>query len=189
MSEKKFVLLFGPPAVGKMSVGRELEKLSGLKLFHNHMTIELVLPFFEFGSPSFSKLNNSFRMDIFNEVAKSELAGMTFTFVWALDLDGEKEYVESITKVFADQGAKIFFVELQAELSERLTRNRGVERLEAKASKRDVEASEKRLLSNHQKYQMNTKDGEVFPFPNFLKIDSTKLSPLETAKKINEFIS
>lgn len=43
----KFVLIFGPQAVGKMTVGYELEKVSDLKLFHNHMTIELVNPFFE----------------------------------------------------------------------------------------------------------------------------------------------
>ena len=41
----KFVLIFGPHAVGKMTVGYELEKITGLKLFHNHMTIELVSPF------------------------------------------------------------------------------------------------------------------------------------------------
>ena len=43
----KFVVIFGPPAVGKMTVGQELAKLTGLKLFHNHMTIELVLNFFD----------------------------------------------------------------------------------------------------------------------------------------------
>ncbi len=37
----KFVLLFGPQAVGKMTIGYELEKLTGLKLFHNHMTLEI----------------------------------------------------------------------------------------------------------------------------------------------------
>lgn len=41
----KFVLIFGPQAVGKMTVGHELEKRTDLKLFHNHMTIELVTPF------------------------------------------------------------------------------------------------------------------------------------------------
>ena len=45
------VVLFGPPAVGKMTVGRELERLTGLPLFHNHMTIELVVPFFDFDTP------------------------------------------------------------------------------------------------------------------------------------------
>jgi shikimate kinase len=41
----KFVLIFGPQAVGKMTVGQELAKITGLKLFHNHMTIERVPPF------------------------------------------------------------------------------------------------------------------------------------------------
>lgn len=53
MAEKKLLILFGPPAVGKMTVGKELSALTGMKLFHNHMTIELVLPFFEFGTPPY----------------------------------------------------------------------------------------------------------------------------------------
>ena len=38
----KFILIFGPQAVGKMTVGQELAKITNLKLFHNHMTIDLV---------------------------------------------------------------------------------------------------------------------------------------------------
>ena len=45
--------LVGPPAVGKMTVGQEIAARTGMRLFHNHMTIELVLQFFEFGSPPF----------------------------------------------------------------------------------------------------------------------------------------
>ncbi|HDR7606865.1 TPA: hypothetical protein QCX41_004389 [Bacillus mycoides] len=41
----KFILIFGPQAVGKMTVGQELAKLTDLKNFHNHMTIDLVSPF------------------------------------------------------------------------------------------------------------------------------------------------
>ena len=41
----KFILLFGPQAVGKMTVGQELAKITDLKLFHNHMTIDLVSHF------------------------------------------------------------------------------------------------------------------------------------------------
>jgi len=81
---KKLVILFGPPAVGKMTIGKELEKLSGLKLFHNHMTIEVVLPFFKFGSKKFNKLTGNFRRQIFEEVANSHHPGLIFTFVWAL---------------------------------------------------------------------------------------------------------
>lgn len=51
MVQMKLVIIFGPQAVGKMTVGQELEKLTGLKLFHNHMTIELVSHFLIMGLP------------------------------------------------------------------------------------------------------------------------------------------
>lgn len=35
----KIVLITGPQAVGKMTVGQELSKITDLKLFHNHMTM------------------------------------------------------------------------------------------------------------------------------------------------------
>lgn len=41
----KLIIIFGPQASGKMTIGHELEKLTELKLFHNHMTIELLAPF------------------------------------------------------------------------------------------------------------------------------------------------
>ena len=47
---KKFVLIFGPQAVGKMTVGQELAKMTDLKLFHNHMTIDLLEPLYGFSS-------------------------------------------------------------------------------------------------------------------------------------------
>lgn len=42
----KLVFLFGDAAVGKMTVGQQLTKITDLKLFHNHMSIELVLEIF-----------------------------------------------------------------------------------------------------------------------------------------------
>ncbi len=68
----RLVLLFGPQAVGKMTVGQELAKMTGLKLFHNHMTIDLVLNFFEYGTPPFKRLVNSFRNEILTEVCHFE---------------------------------------------------------------------------------------------------------------------
>lgn len=42
----KLVFLFGNTAVGKMTVGQELMKITDLRLFHNHMTIEPVIEIF-----------------------------------------------------------------------------------------------------------------------------------------------
>ncbi len=39
----KLVFIIGNAEVGKMTVGRELMKITGLRLFHNHMSIEPVI--------------------------------------------------------------------------------------------------------------------------------------------------
>lgn len=149
----KFIVIFGPPAVGKMSVGYELAKLTGYKLFHNHMTIDLVLNFFDFEQPQFQTLVSEFRRRVFEEVADSDLSGLIFTFVWALDLQTERAYIERSCDIFREKGAAIYFVELEAELSERLRRNESEFRLSQKSPKRDVEKSRERLLEDDKKFQ------------------------------------
>ena len=44
--QKTLVIILGPHAVGKMTVGQELEKITDLRLFHNHMSIELTRKLF-----------------------------------------------------------------------------------------------------------------------------------------------
>lgn len=179
----KFILIFGPPAVGKMSVGRELEKLTGIKLFHNHMTIELVAPFFYFGTKSFNRLVTLFRKEIFKEVAKSDLKGIIFTFVWAFNLPSEEKYLKKVLKVFEAEKADIYFVELEADIKERLKRNKTAERLEHKPTKRDLKKSEYFLLEDEKKIRMNSNPGEI-KRKNYLKINNTNL----TAKKVAQLI-
>ena len=40
--KKTLVIIIGPHAVGKMTVGQELARITDLRLFHNHMSIELI---------------------------------------------------------------------------------------------------------------------------------------------------
>lgn len=44
--QMKLLFLIGNAAVGKMTVGQELMKITNLRLFHNHMTIEPVIEVF-----------------------------------------------------------------------------------------------------------------------------------------------
>lgn len=178
-----FIVIFGPPAVGKMTVGYELAKLTGMKVFHNHMTIDLILEFFPYGHKKFSTLVSEFRQRIFEEVATSDLPGMIFTYVWALDQPADKEQVDSYCDIFRRNGANVYFVELEAHLMERLERNKSEFRLSKKSSKRDTSRSEKNLLNTESQYQMNT-DGDFFYQENYLKINNTNISPEETAKRI-----
>jgi hypothetical protein len=178
-----FVVIFGPPAVGKMTVGYELAKVTGMKVFHNHMTIDLILEFFPYGSEKFNTLVSEFRQRILEEVAASDLPGLIFTYVWALDEPGDHEQIESYSEIFKKNGADVYFVELEADLEERLERNRSEFRLEKKPSKRDVSRSEKYLLNTDKQYRMNT-DGDFFHQEDYLKINNTNLSPEETVKQI-----
>lgn len=138
----KCVLVFGPQAVGKMTVGQELAKATGLKLFHNHMTIDLVTQFFDYGSEAGQRLINLFRQEIFEEFSKSNLYGMIFTYVWAFNLKEDWDYVNQLAQLFESRGGTVYYVELEADLEERLERNKSSNRLEHKPSKRNIEWSE-----------------------------------------------
>ena len=178
-----FVVIFGPPAVGKMTVGHELAQLTGFKLFHNHMAIDLVLNFFPYGHPQFGKLVGEFRRRIFEEVAASDLLGLIFTYVWALNDLADKAYIDDYATIFHDRGGDKYFVELEAEQAERLRRNSTEFRLAHKPSKRDIARSQQNLLDADERYKLNSRD-DFFYQDNYLKINTTSLSAAETAKMI-----
>ena len=180
MGAMKLVLLFGNAAVGKMTVGQELMKLTGLRLFHNHMTIEPVLEIFgSFNGEAIRRLRDV----VFEEFAKSDNKGMIFTYMWAFNQQSDWDYVEHVKSIFV--GAEVYYVELVASQQVRLERNRTENRLKHKASKRDVETSDRRLLNDDVKYRCESLEGEI-TFPNYLRIDNTNLSPEEAAKRIQE---
>lgn len=182
------VIIVGPPAVGKMSVGQELSKITDFKLFHNHMTIELVLNFFNFGEESFNKLVSYFREKIFEEVSKSELKGLIFTYVCDFDSGDDKNYLRKVEDIFKE--SNIYYVELEADLSERLKRNKGESRLVEKPSKRDIKKSEEMLLQHVKNHKLNSdKDEDFFKEKKYIRIDNTNVLQDEVAKIIkNKFI-
>ena len=180
-----FIVIFGPPAVGKMTVGAELAQRTGFKLFHNHMTIDLVLSFFPFGHPQFSKLVSEFRQRIFEAVAASDLPGLIFTYVWDLNNPTDKAGIDAYTALFRQQGGRITFVELEAEQAERLKRNSTEFRLAHKPSKRNIARSQQNLLDADERYTMNSTN-DFFYQDNYLKIKNTALSAAEAAEMIIE---
>jgi len=181
----KFIILFGPLAVGKMTVGQELEKITGLKLFHNHMTIEFLLPFFKMSSKSFKKLVNSYRIQFFEEVVKSDLEGIIFTYVWELDQKADHDFIDTIVEIFKKENASVYYVELEASIEARLKRNKSANRIKHKPSKIDIEKSEAELLETDRDYITNT--GTIkFNRDNYLKIHNTELNAAQVAKLIKE---
>ncbi len=181
----KFLLIIGPQAVGKMTVGQELEKITGYKLFYNHMTIEMVRKIFDYDKKSFRKMNQIIRYEVFKEFAKSNEEGIIFTgcFDFGNDFKEEKEEVNKWMKLFDET----YVVELEAELKERLKRNKTENRLKHKESKRDLEWSENDLLRSVKKHRLNSKEGEGEKiFKNYVKINNTTIPAKKVAKMIKE---
>jgi hypothetical protein len=178
----KLVFLIGDAAVGKMTVGQELMKITDLRLFHNHMMIEPVIEIFgAYNAPVTLQL----REVIFREFAKSDNCGMIFTYLWAFDMPSDWEYVAHVADIFKQQGAEIYYVELIAPQEIRLQRNETENRLLHKASKRDLESSRARVLRDDSNYRCVSLPGEI-PFENYLRIDNTNISAEEAATMIKE---
>lgn len=181
----KLVLIIGPQAVGKMTVGQELEKITELKFMHNHETLELPARLFGWESKSRYKLTYMFRMAIFEEMAKSQLEGLIFTCVFAFELKEEWEWLEKVKKMFYDNNGEIYIAELEADIQERLKRNKTENRLNNKPSKRNIEFTEEELVRDTKNHRLNSMDGEVKE-KHYIKINNTNLSAEEVAKKIKE---
>lgn len=183
----KFLMIFGPAAVGKMAVGFELAQMTGFKVFHNHMTIEPLIRIFPHGSPHFNRLDKEFRFRIFEEAAISDLKGLIFTMVWALGIKADEDYVTEIVNIFSAQDIETNFVELEADQKIRLERNKTRLRLEEKPSKRDLEWSEDSVKKMDRDYRLNSSPTQPFEYSlNYIKINNTYLSASETAKLIKE---
>lgn len=176
----KLVIIIGNGAVGKMTVGQELAKITGLRLFHNHMSIEPIIDIFgEYNGDIVRK----FRELVFTEFVKTDKYGLIFTYIWAFDTQSDWDYMEHLREIF--KGADIYYAELVAPQKVRLQRNTTENRLKHKPSKRNLEWSNEMIIESDLENRLERYDGEV-PYENYIKIDNTNLSAAETAKIIRD---
>ena len=170
----KLIFLYGAPTVGKLTVAQELAKLTGFRVFHNHLKIDCIEPVFDFGTPSFSRLINLIRLETVAEAARAHV-NLIFTYCYAKDFDDA--HVAEFAKTIEANGGEICFVLLTCERGE--------------LERRVLEESRKQ----YSKAQNNEILGEILgkydlssPVPQreSLLIDNTNLSAAEAARKIVE---
>lgn len=179
------VVIFGPPAVGKMTVGHALAERTGLRLFHNHVTSDVVTRFFDYATPAYGRLITEIRTRIFEEVAASDLPGLIFTYVWALDDPRDTTFVDRLASIFRERARAAYYVELAASQEERLRRNASTFRLAEKPTKRDLEASRRHLLDADLRYRLNSA-GEFEGRSDYLRIENDEVEPAAAAERIIE---
>ena len=177
----KLVFIIGSGAVGKMTVGQELMKITGLRLFHNHMAIEPVIEIFGYFD---GKTILDIREAVFRNFAASSNYGMIFTYMWAFDHQEDWDYIEHIKDIFRPYNTEFYYVELIAPQEIRLARNATENRIKNKPSKADGKLSAERLKKEDQ-YRLVSKEGEI-PFGNYLRIDNSNLSAADAARLIRQ---
>jgi adenylate kinase family enzyme len=180
----KFITIVGPHAVGKMTVGEELSKLTGFPLFHNHTTIDLVLKYMTWDEGF--DLVLKFREDIMRRVASLQKPGLIYTMIWDFDSRGDWDHIQKNDDIFKD--GERYYVELYSNLETRQKRNITENRLQKKWTKRNLEWSQKEIVSSMSRHRMTSNETEV-PYKNYLKIDNTNLTPEEVAKIIYKYFS
>lgn len=190
----ELLLIVGPPAVGKMTVGRAVCERTDFRLFHNHHTIEPLLEIFGFGTPAFRTLNSEFRRRVIEEAAATGTR-LVFTLVWNVEEREDADAVRRLIAPYAGAGLPVSFVELYADLATRLERNTGEERILHKRSKRDLAWSDAHVREMDAAHVMNTRPGhptpadEVLAGHPHLRLDNGCLSPGQAAEEITAWLA
>lgn len=184
------IVLIGSQAVGKMTVGKELEKQIDGKLLFNHQTLDLFADFLGYSKDAFL-LSDRTRKELFKAFVNNPETNTTKTIIFTVVIDFDSaydiEFLQDISSIFLEANQKVYFVELVAALRERLKRNVHEERLKAKPSKRDTKFSRKEILTSARKNRLESRENEVkklFPVVKHLKINNTKLAPKEVCTQI-----
>lgn len=184
------IVLIGSQAVGKMTVGKELEKQIDGKLLFNHQTLDLFADFLGYSKDAFL-LSDRTRKELFKAFVNNPETNTTKTIIFTVVIDFDSaydiEFLQDISSIFLEANQKVYFVELVAALRVRLKRNVHEERLKAKPSKRDTNFSRRELLTSTLKNRLESRENEVkklFPAVKHLKINNTKLAPKEVCTQI-----
>jgi hypothetical protein len=178
------IVIFGPGAVGKASVGQALAARTGFRLFHNHLTADPVAQLLGWDHPQFTALTWSLRMQLFRAaLADAAHPGVIFTFVWAFNVAEDGECMAALRDLFLAHGCRVRFVELSADLPTRLAREGTPQRLQMKPAKQDVASARSYLQQAAAQYQDQSLG--QFPWPDdWMLIDTEQYQPEQAAEQI-----
>jgi hypothetical protein len=174
----KLIIIYGPPAVGKLTVAKELAKITGYKLFHNHLTVDLVYSLFSFGTKEYSDLVEKIRLDAIGFAAKNKLKGMIFTLVYGVETHGGRKddiFIKKIIGRVKKYNGQTLFVKLSCKDGELHKRLKHPSRKEFKKIN-NVE------ILNSIRGRCDV-DSEI-PFVKNQSIDNTSLPPKKVARMI-----
>ena len=169
----KLIFLYGPPASGKLTVAKQLSKLTNIPVFHNHLTRDLVNDIYkgELG-PNYG-LVDKLRNDVFEYCAQKG-TDIIFTFVYGGNSDDENNTVKSYIKSVEKHGGKVVFVELNTDKEELL------KRVNSESRKQHKKLLDPKVLNDF----LESQDKSSIHFVESIKVDTTSVEPDKAAKYI-----
>jgi chloramphenicol 3-O-phosphotransferase len=171
----KLIFLYGAPAVGKLTVAQELARVTGYRLFHNHLTVDLVSSLFPFGSEPFVRLRETIWLAAFAEAARED---QSLIFTFNPERSVREHFIQDTIDVVANENGAVVFVELTCA--------------EQELERRMEDASRKAFgkLASKELYR-ELKESGAFEFPELpkdLSVDTTSRAPGENAQLINNYL-
>lgn len=178
----KLLILFGPPAVGKTTIGKLLESKTDFKLFHNHMVMDGVMHIFGVGTPSEDRLSKTIRAKIIEEAASQKI-NLIFTYMWDFSKEKGRANIDSYKEIYESHGGEVLFVELDAPLELRVKRANSLDRRQAKAHA----PNPGRVV--YLEKNLNFKSPSPFFYPAaYRSIDTTDKTAEQIAEEIIEWL-
>jgi hypothetical protein len=100
----RLIFLYGPPASGKLTIGRLLAERTELPLFHNHLIVDAVAAVFPFGSDEFVRLRENFWLQIIVSAAR---AGQSLIFTFAPEPTVAADFAGRVTHAVQEAGGGV----------------------------------------------------------------------------------
>ena len=173
-----FIFIYGPPAVGKTTVGRELARLTGYKFFYNHLTVPAAKALFSDDEPHHSKRYTELLQQLrLAGIRAAADAGLDVIFTMAYSGSVDDVFVAQAVEEYKSRGGKVHFVELHAPETTLLERVGGNERKAMYMGKMTSAKHLGEVLAARDMYAS-------VKYPNIVKLDTSQLEPEEAARLI-----
>ena len=168
----KLVFIYGPPAAGKLTIARELGRITGLPVCHNHLIVDAVASVFPFGTDPFVRLREQMWLDVMREAAAAQRS-LIFTF--APEPTVSSGFHHRAVDVVKGAGGSTMFVQLKVPIAEQEKRLTAASR---------AEFGKLRSLSLLRELQPQFLAAERAMPPGQPVIDTSALEPADAAREI-----
>lgn len=167
----KLIFIYGPPASGKLTIAEQLSERTGIALFHNHLSRDLVKDIYKDKLVANYALVDRIRFDVLDYCSKND-TNLIFTYVYA-GSDDDKN-VREFTKIVEGNNGEVIFIELSA------TREDLINRVENESRNKYKKLTDPEIMKDI------TQDMSIYsiPFVESLKVDTSVLSPDEAVAVI-----